>query len=166
MHAMRLLVLGLSGLFLTALPAVGEENTLPDQAKAILLKAEQIELYSLEPEPDKDKDKDKDTLQGWKILGKTVLKDASVRKSALNAVENGIGKGRGAKCFDPRHALRATHDGKTVDLVICFECGWVYVYYDKKAERAATLVTSSKPQETLDKILKDAGVPLAKKRTE
>ncbi|ELP33777.1 hypothetical protein RBSWK_02323 [Rhodopirellula baltica SWK14] len=25
-------------------------------------------------------------------------------------------------CFNPRHGLRAIYDGKTYDVVICFEC--------------------------------------------
>jgi len=45
----------------------------------------------------------------------------------LNATflyDRAIGKGpnQSAKCFIPRHALRVTKDGETVDVVICFEC--------------------------------------------
>jgi len=70
--------------------------------------------------------------------------------------------GNGAKCFDPRHGIRATAKGKTVDLVICFECNWVYVYYDNDENRQHVAVTTREPQAVLDKTLKDAGVPLPK----
>jgi hypothetical protein len=147
---------------LTALRAAAEEpkaNKLPDKAKAILDKAKQFELLSLDPDSDGQA---KDGFHGWKVLGKTALKDPKVRKQVLDSLYDGIAKskGVGAKCFDPRHGIRATVDGKTVDLVICFECGWVYVYEDGKRQDAA--VTTPKPQATLDKVLKDAGVALPK----
>jgi hypothetical protein len=74
-------------------------------------------------------------LHGWKALGKTTPKQTEVRDELLSALVKSIAElGRaGFKCFDPRHAIRATHDGKSVDLVICFECGWVLVCIDGKA---------------------------------
>jgi hypothetical protein len=136
-----------------------DKEALPANVKAILDKSESIDLYSLEPEPDKGQKGDE--LHGWLILGKTTLKDKS-RKTVLEAVEKGIGSGKGAKCFDPRHAIRAKHDGKTVDLLICFACGWVYVY--ERGKRTSTLTIDRKTQETLDKVLTDAKVKLAKQQ--
>jgi hypothetical protein len=67
----------------------------------------------------------------------------------------------GAKCFLPRHGIRVTADGKTIDLVICFECSWIYIYYGDKDGPHVT--TSGGPQPAFDKVLKDNGVPLPKK---
>jgi hypothetical protein len=155
-------VLGLS-LLLLAVPAAVAADKFPDEAKAILEKSDRVELYSLEPVEAKEGE----TLHGWKVLGKTVIKDKT-RKAVLDALAKGIadpGKG-GAKCFDPRHAIRASHGGKSVDLVICFECGWVYVFPDGKGQAVARVETDTIFQPVFDKALKDAGVPLAKKRKE
>jgi len=137
-------------------------HQLPDKAKAILDRAEQLELFSLDPELDRKAGKD--GFHGWKVLGQTVVKDAPARKQVVGSLYNGIAEntGNGAKCFDPRHGVRATVEGKTVDLVICFECSWVYVYYDREGDRQGVAITTGKPQAVFDKVLKDAGVPLPK----
>jgi hypothetical protein len=150
------------------LGAIGEDkkdNRLPDKAKAVLDKADQIVLFSLEPD---DRKKVKDGFHGWMVLGQTTVKDADVRSQILTALYQGIAKsdGNGAKCFDPRHGIRATADGKRVDLVICFECNWVYVYYDNDENRQHVAVTTREPQVVLDKTLKNAGVPLPKQARE
>src|SRR5262249_31812235 len=137
-------------LFLLVGLAAAEEQKkqLPEKARAILQKAEQIELLSLDP--DFDTGKVKDGFRGWKVLGKTTLKEAKERKKLLDAVETGVAEAGkfGAKCFDPRHGIRATADGKTVDLVICYACSWIYVYYDKDPDRKAAVVTSNKQEGT------------------
>ena|SRR5260370_6484365 len=145
-----------------ACAAEEKENRLPADAKTILEKAEQFELFSLDPSVEGMKDKG--GFHGWKVLGKTVVKEAEVRKKILADLDKGISDsdGNGAKCFDPRHGIRAKRDGKIVDLVICFECGWIYVFRDDKAERQGVAVTTGKPQAGFDKVLKDAEVPLPK----
>ncbi len=130
---------------------------LPDKAKTVLDKAETIEVYSLDPGDNNDPK----GFHGWKVLGKTAVKDAAKRTELLGALEQGLAESQGgAKCFIPRHGVRATYDGQTVDLVICFECSWVYVYYGDKD--GPHLTTSKSPQPAFDKVLKDAGVPLPK----
>src|SRR5258708_10395452 len=59
-----------------------EDNGLPKEAAAILGKAEQIEMYSLDPlatQEERKAAKEK-TKQGWVVLGKTVVKDAKALK--------------------------------------------------------------------------------------
>ena len=87
-----------------------------------------------------------------------MVKDAESQKKIL-AVAETIKVGTGAKCFDPRHGIRVTTGGKSVDLIICFECSWVYVYLDKDDE-AAHLTIKRDQQPALNKILTDAKVPL------
>ena len=93
-----------------------------------------------------------------------MVKDAEVRKEIVTALDKGIGESDGnwAKCFDPRHGIRVQREGKTVELVICFECGWVYIFTGDKEERQGVVVTTGKPQAVFDKVLKDADVPLPK----
>ncbi len=163
MHPYRRVALLMVAVLLTLASlqaAEKEKNKLSDRAKSILDKAEQLELWSLDPDP---KARDKDGFHNWKVLGKTVV-TGEARKQLVSALEQGIAAsdGVGAKCFDPRHGIRATADGKAVDLVICFECGWVYVYFDNDKQRSEVVVSTGKPQAVFDKVLTDAKVPLPK----
>jgi hypothetical protein len=131
-----------------------------DKAQAILAKPDLVELYSLDPnlgvgEPD---DKPKEQFRGWPVLGKSEVKGADARKTGL-AVAGAIKPGNGPRCFEPRHGIRATAGGKTVDLVICFHCGWAYVYLDQE-DSTVELTIDLDQQPALDKVLTDAKVPL------
>lgn len=133
-------------------------------AKEMMEKAESVELLSLDPE--RPKEKPKDEFHGWKVLGRTVVKDDAPRKKLtadlLAAAE--ASDGSAAKCFNPRHGLRLTQKGKTVDLVICFECLQVRVF-DGDKDGGKFLITDT-PQAAYDKVLRDAGVPLPAKPDE
>jgi hypothetical protein len=136
-------------------------GALPAKALEILDKPDSVELYSLEPDPPEGKKPEK-SLHGWPVLGSVVLKDAKVRDGAIAALRAGAGLGHGAKCFEPRHAIRAKRGGKTVDVLVCFGCGWIYVYYDGDKEESAVLSTDRGALPEFEKILKKAGVPLSK----
>ena len=139
-------------------PDIEKFRKLPEDVQIIFEKAEQLELFSLEPMASKEKN----SFHGYKTLGKTVVKDADVRKKIVAAVKRGVAESDGvAGCFHPRHGLRATHDDKTVDLVICFECLSIQVFV---GDKAVTFVwTTGSPQKVLDKVLRDAKIPLAAK---
>ena|ERR1700722_1663745 len=165
MSAFRSLTLGLAVLLLPAACAGQEKkNVIPDNVKTILENATEYEVYSLDSDPGEG---DKDGFHRWKVLGKTTVTNEKKRTTLLEALSKGVAdnKGEAAKCFIPRHGLRATHDGKTVDLVICFQCMQVYVYDDPKSDKKTkTFLTTGSPEEAFDKVLKDAGVTLAKKK--
>jgi hypothetical protein len=156
-----ILVVGLA----VPVSARAADNKLPAAAQAILDKAEQFELLSLNPTPlDKDAvKKEKDAFRGYKVLGRTTVKDADTRKALLAALGKGIAEApdRAAFCFSPRHGIRATHDGKTVDLVICFECFATLVYAGDKGDQGPRVTGA--PQEAFDKVLTAAKVPLPPK---
>jgi hypothetical protein len=133
-----------------------EANKLPDAVRTALEKAGELEVYSLNGETN-----DKDGWHGSKVLGKTTVKKENATKLA-SALAKGVSEGdRGARCFIPRHGVRATYDGKTYDLVICFECGWVYIYTDK-SDKPKVLMIANSPSGALNKILTDAKIPLTK----
>src|SRR5262245_42140473 len=81
--------------------AVDKDNKLPDDALKVLEKADSYELLSLDP----DKGGLKDGFHGWKVLGKTTVKDMKTRVRVLNALKKGVADsdGAAAKCFLPRH---------------------------------------------------------------
>ena len=135
-----------------------KENILPADAKEVLEKADQLELFSLDPS---ERDKEKG-FHDHPVLGKTTIKEEKDRKKIVSALMKGIAdnKGEVGKCFEPRHGIRVKHDDKTVDFVICFHCKHIHVYVgDKKTN----LRTTGSPQTVFDGILKAAEVPLAPK---
>jgi hypothetical protein len=142
-------------------PLSKSSSTAFEKAMAIIQKADQIEFYSIEPFPDEKAPRDK-LLRGYVVLGKTVIKDAKARKAFVEEFDEAAGRGRMAKCFDPRHGIRATHDGKSMDVLICFHCGYVNLYEGKGNEPIASFSIAAGAQPAFDKILKDGKVPLAK----
>ena len=132
------------------------DNKIPEEILTVLENAEEIELYSLDPTDDEANPKE---------LGKTVIKNAEDRKKLVAEFKKGVEEGdAAAKCFDPRHRIKAKHKDKTVDLVICFQCMQICCYVDGK--KTKTLITTNKPQAYFDGVLKDAGVRLAPKPKE
>src|SRR5438034_1378613 len=140
----RLVVLLALPLFMISslVRAADKENKIPDELQAILEKAEKFELLSLSPEHLQEKPKD--GFHGWRILGKTAMKDADARMNLVAAFKKGVAENKGivARCFNPRHGIRVTHDGKTADFVICFECYQVQAYVGDKQEKGF-LITDS-----------------------
>jgi hypothetical protein len=144
---------------LAAVVGLAGERAPSRPAKAILDKADQLELYSLEPDEKEAAANPDGGFHGWKILGRTTVKDAEQREKLLAALYKGLkdSKGEMAKCFNPRHGIRATAGGKSVDAVICFECLQV-VYYVGGRQTKDTLTEA--PQRVFDEVLKEAKVPL------
>ncbi len=145
-------------LALLASTARAEEKDPGDYLVSLLDKATELEVFSLDPMARNEKD----GFHGYKILGKTAVKDADTCKLLVTAFKKGVkeNKGTAANCFIPRHGVRFKIDKVTVDLVICFQCFQVHQYYDDKSG-PAFLITDS-PQPAFNKVLKDAGVPLPK----
>jgi hypothetical protein len=140
----------------------GAENKMPDEVKAVLEKADSLELVSLEPA---EEDKSDKGLYGWKVLGKTEIKEAEGRKKVVDALLKGVSEsdGKAARCFIPRHAVRAKQGDKAVELVICFECAQIRIYTGKDDNKPAGVTVTPSPEATFDEVLKAAGVPLAAK---
>jgi hypothetical protein len=142
----------------------------PQEEVRQLEKADSFELYSLEPlldpstyEVDYDPNGAGKRLHGWRILGKTTVRDEPTRRELIDALKMDPGKGNGAKCFWPRHAIRRTHNGKPVDLLICFECGNIALFVDGKRISEYEGVARN-AQSQLDAVLTKAEIPLAKKK--
>lgn len=148
------------GLMLVALPAcAGGTNQLPPEASAILNNADSFELLSLDPT--RGDKKPTVAFHGYKVLGKTLIKDKKTQQRLLKALQKGIDANDGtvAGCFNPRHGIRAVSKKKKVELVICFQCYSMSVYVGK--EQFSTLTTSL-PAPVFNKVLQEARVPLPK----
>src|SRR5262249_4583016 len=109
----------------------GRENKIPDQAREILEKATQFELFSIGQSPSaKNAKKAPEDFHEWPVIGKTIVKDPDARKRLVAALEKSVeeSNGYGMKCFEPRHGIRATYNGTTADFLICFQCRQVVTY--------------------------------------
>jgi hypothetical protein len=131
-------------------------GAIPSQIRQVLDEAEEWEVYSLFPTPNEKRLPER--FQGWAVLGKTTVRDAETRKHLGEALAWGTQRYHqwfpGPACFNPRHGIHASHGGKTVDLVICFECSYVY-----QSDRMVFRTTGA-PQAVFDAVLTKAGVPL------
>src|SRR6266511_2767014 len=81
------------------------------------------------------------------------LSVAKREKSLYRAINYGS---MPAACFNPRHGLRAEMNGKSVDLVICFECSGLIVYAGK--EKGVAVLSSIPAQRLYNRIMRAAGV--------
>jgi len=89
--------------------------------------------------------------------------NAAKSLALLAALRKGIQESDGtvAACFEPRLAIRATQNGHTVDVIICFHCMYIEVVYDEKLIPGYT--TTASAEKIFDDVLRDAGIPLAPK---
>jgi hypothetical protein len=67
-----------------------------------------------------------------------------------------------AGCFLPRHGLHFTQDKKTYDFVLCFQCLSVQIFEGET--QVGSFLTTASPLRTLNKVLRDAKVPLPRQK--
>lgn len=139
-------------------------NQLSEDVRRILEQAEDFELIALKPGFIFGKEKIKaETLAAnkyWRFLvvAKTKVTDASVKTELLDAFYKGVADARpdaSAACFSPRHAIRATSKGKTVELVICFDC---YGFRGSAPNGWIGGAVTKAPRETFNRVYTAAGL--------
>ncbi|MBC23786.1 MAG: hypothetical protein CMJ32_07730 [Phycisphaerae bacterium] len=130
-------------------PLLPEGSLMPEQGWESLIKGTDCLVYSLDPDLDfKYGNQNKmgiRTFQGWRVL-KELRPTMATRyelAEALAKASRPLG-GNPVDCFNPRHGIRSTINGKTYDFVICFQCNSYHVYVDSKL--AATVPLSKQPR--------------------
>jgi hypothetical protein len=102
----------------------------PSDSRQVFDRSQDMTLYSLNP--DDGGHVGKDTFHDFKVLGSTRISGEQIKNLRL-AFHGNIGKQYiKMLCFWPHHGIRAQHDKKTVDFIICFECRQIYSYYQGK----------------------------------
>ena len=95
----------------------------------------------------------------YTVLGKFDVTSPDAQRIVARTVENAIAHwdGRHMMCFEPRHGIRVTDGAHTYDLVICFECQYVYCFEGDRKLAVTGLTGSQRP---LDELLRGAHIPL------
>jgi hypothetical protein len=133
-----------------------EDQVRWDRARKALAAPDQLVLYALDPCPPRH-EHPRGLFHGWKVLGRVPVREAGARE-AMDAAVGGIRPGVGAKCFEPRHGVRATAGSESVDVVICFECAWAYVYLGVDDDYCVMLTIGRDHAPALEKVLTGAGI--------
>jgi hypothetical protein len=100
----------------------------------------------------------KESLYEYPILGKVEITDPEERKQIALLLKKSVGDGEGAKCFEPRHAIRSIQNGRTVDYLLCFVCARAEIRYDSKVLYKSL---GRDLKQRLNEILRSKSVPLA-----
>ena len=140
-------------------------NRIPGNILTFLEQADRFELLSLQPwTADSGRPEPENDFHRHRILGKVLVQDQETQKELIAALKKGTEENKTdeAKCFWPRHGIRATHKGKTVDLAVCFYCLQMEIYTSDDPARKEKLLTSKSPEAVFDKVLQGAGIPLGK----
>lgn len=129
----------------------------PADSRDVLEHSDQFILYSIEPYLIID---EKGTFHGYHIFGQTQIADQKERAKLIAYLYDGLTDEHifMAGCFTPHHAIRAIRGKKIVDLVICFSCSGIDIYYGQ--QQGHTNVGNA-PQPYFDSVLTNAAVPLS-----
>ncbi len=132
-----------------------------DGGQATLEGSPKFTLFSLAPHAAQatplDRLNQKKTFHGYLILGSTEVKGQK-KMELLGKLYTAIAANADpAKCFLPRHGIRATDGERSVDLVICFQCRQIQSYVNG---REGGGLVSDAPQKYFDEVLRQARVPL------
>jgi hypothetical protein len=101
----------------------------------------------------------------YRVLGRVQVTDRGQEREVLSAIRRAVNTPvTQFNCWDPRHAIRVVKGSETLDMIICFEChNYDILRNGDPNSGGLTPAISSDPEPLLDKILSDAGIPLAEK---
>src|SRR5690606_3076069 len=88
------------------------QRDIPAPAHEALAGADEYELLALDPADAANPPPDH--FHGWRVLGRTSITDAATRKKLNDALRAGA-RAKDISpmaCFDPRHGIRVTRDGR------------------------------------------------------
>ncbi len=153
---MRIMVASLS-LLTVSVAASSDGARLADALEKLGDAPSKVVLYWLDPIRFHGETPSAELFHGFSILGDTEITDRSEQQALLRALARGV-RGYGSdvpRCFNPRHALHVEQSGRSIDLVICFECLQVSAY----GFQQNSFFTSAFPQSTFDASLRRHHLP-------
>lgn len=142
--------------------ASSRPGALPDELK-LLEGATSIELVALDPlKASMRQSPPADVMRGFGVLGRATLSDAARCDELVRLIARGIAEsdGSAAMCFNPRHGLRVRRDGRTLELLICYECLQMRAWSDAGSTQADVL-TSASVEPAVSSLFEAAGLVIA-----
>ena len=143
---------------------------LPGNSRYVLEHSQQLILYSLDPDAEFEKGHDeRKAFVFYGVRGKLVITDPTVKAKIITALYQSITSRHShpASCFVPHHGIRAVWQQQVVDIPICFDCNNMVVWFKDGNKPAKVLdqggdgvPISNEARNTLDGILKSAGIPV------
>jgi hypothetical protein len=160
-----LILIEVLGLSFTAasVEAADWTNRIPETLWRALENPKHFELLSLDPDYH-EQHRPRDEFHDFRILGSMTVSDAETRSNLVAALKKSAQESKGfiANCFNPRHGIRVIRDGKTNDLVICFECLNVKTFENDKQSEGFPISDSAQSAESLfNRVLMKQKIPLA-----
>jgi hypothetical protein len=128
---------------------------LSGETRRILNTADDFTLFALHPGRPLS---GAELFHDYSVVGQFKLRRGKERNRLLSALYDGVAAsdGKMRACFNPRHGIRATLGGQTVDVVICFECLLTEVH---KGDQVETFPTTDSPRKIFNESLTKAGLP-------
>lgn len=134
------------------------KQAFPKDSYMAFLSANKLTLYALNPEGQIEA---AEKFNNYSIVGKTEIDTIQHQKELKGAVIREMAGAKSADCFNPQHGLRAVgNDGKTVELVISFECRKFVVYSDGAQSEGS--IKAENLESPFNQILRNAGIEAAK----
>ncbi len=144
-----------------------DEVELSAEVRSVLESSDSFKLLALHPSPDTMRKEEESpaaaaSLHGYEILGSYQIDSATDRRSAVEAIYEGIvaNPGIAAGCFNPRHGVVAKKGSDVVDLVICLECLQIQVYLN--GTKVDGVLTTEDPGTILTSMLNKQGIEIHK----
>jgi hypothetical protein len=107
---------------------------------------------------------DRKYFRNYRVIGSTEIVSPEERARVLDAfaksVFDFVSGAYSIECFDPRHGLRVSIDGRTMDFLICFECQQVET---KGFGKISGFSVNGEAQPVFDEVLRAHRVKLARK---
>jgi hypothetical protein len=150
-------------LFVEDLPGFDRsQNVFDAETLATLPNPERFTLLALEPAgADPQRVHPTNIFHQYEILGRSQVEDRQVQAQLFQSLQKSLMKSRGEAhmCFSPRHGIKAEKGTNYVDLVICFQCYQMAVYFSPGKERWF-LITDS-PKNLFDSALREYKLPIS-----
>ncbi len=118
---------------------------LPEPVKSLLLGAQEMCIFRLSPR-----------IGGHTIIGDVTLSEPTKSLLAAAIIEGIAESDDIARCFVPRHALRARRGDEVLEMVICFQCDSIRATF---GEEKFTFSTSRRAEPLFDEYFPDSSQP-------
>ena len=131
------------------------DESLPPDIRSVLERSTSFEVYA---EINKDERSETDT-RTFEANVISVITTETQKKTILEALYHDAAREDSpAACYEPHHSIRATFEGKTIEVEICFDCAQFVV---KGTELRGTIVREDrKLEDLLTRFIRDSAIDL------